>query len=153
MADTFVDDPYLSVNGVDYSDYVQSITLTGGRETIEKTAGGDGGRINMPGLRIWRCEVTLKEDLTDGGIDEAIWVLADAGTVFILRVRPTTDVVSATNPEWVTTELTGLVATAGAIVDGAYDLVTGTVGSLATKTIAFVPGASQTKLTRTVAAI
>lgn len=153
MADTWVDDPYLSINGVDYSDQVRSISLTAGRLPVERTASGDGGTQSMPGLRNWRCEVTLKEDYANGGLDDALWALADAGTVFILRVRPTQDAVGTGNPEYVTTNLVGDTATAGAMVDGEYDLVSGTVGTLAEKTIAFIPGASQTRLMRTEAAI
>lgn len=153
MADTWVDDPYLMINAVDYSLAVRSISLTAGRQPVERTAGGDGGTQSIPGLRIWRLEVTLKDSYVDNGLDEALWALSDAGTVFILRVRPTSDAVAATNPEYVTTNLAGDTAAAGAIIDGPYDLVSGAVGSLAEKTIAFIPGAPQTRLMRTVAAI
>lgn len=153
MADTFVDDPYVMINAVDYSSKVRSVRLTGGREPVDRTAGGDGTRVALPGLRNWRLEVTFKEDLVDNGLDEALWALADAGTAVIIRVRPTQDAVGTGNPEWVTTNLAGDTATAGAIIDGPYDLVSGGIGALAEKTIAFIPGASQTKLTRTVAAI
>ena len=153
MADSWVDDPYLAINGVDYSLKIRSISLTGGRQSVDRTAGGDGGTISMPGLRIWRCEVTVKDDYANGGLDDALWALAEAGTPFILRVRPTSDAVANTNPEYVTTGLSGLVATAGAIFEGPFDLVSGAVGALAEKTLVIIPGAPQTRLMRTEAAI
>lgn len=149
MADTWVEKPFLKINEVDYSSSVRSISLTFGRETVEKTAGGDGTRVNMSGLKNWRCEVTLKDDYADNGLDDALYNLADAGTPFILRVRPSTDSSGAANPEYYTaSNVDPFTAAAGAIFDGPYTLIGGSIGALAEKTVAFVPAGTATKLHR-----
>lgn len=154
MADMFVDNPYLMVNGVDYSSKVRSVKLSYGREPIETTSGGDGTRVSMPGLKSWRLEVTLKDDYVSSGLDQALFALSDAGTAFSVRVRPVNTAIGTSNPEWVTTNLAANASAAGAMIDGPYDLLSGSVGSLAEKTIAFIPaGGTQTKLTRSTAAI
>ena len=129
MADMFVEKPYLAINGVDYSSKVRSVKMTFGREAVEKTAGGDGTRINLSGLRTWRVEATLKEDYADNALDEALYALSDAGTAFTVAVRPSTDAISASNPEY----------GGSAVFDGPYDLIGGSIGALAEKTVAFVP--------------
>ena len=149
MADTWVEKPFLKINEVDYSSAVRSINLTFGREPVEKTAGGDGTRTNLSGLKNWRCEVTLKDDYASSGLDEAMFALADAGTAFILRVRPSTAAISTSNPEYYTANASD-VATAGAIFDGPYPLMGGSIGSLAEKSISFVPAGTATKLYRDV---
>lgn len=132
MADMFVEKPYLAINGVDYSSKVRSVKLTFGREAIEKTASGDGTKINLSGLRTWRVEATLKEDYADDGLDEALYTLSDAGTAFTVAVRPSTDGITASNPEYA----------GSAVFDGPYDLIGGSVGALAEKTVTFVPAGS-----------
>lgn len=135
MADMFIDNPYLAIGNVDYSSKVRSVKLTFGREAIEKTAGGDGTRINMNGLRNWRVEVTLKEDYAANGLDEELYALADAGAAFDVKVRPTTGAATATNPQY----------NGDAVFDGPYDLLSGSVGALAEKTIAFVAAGALTR--------
>lgn len=137
MADSWVEKPYLSINAVDYSSKVRSVKLTFGREPIEKTAGGDGTRINMSGMKNWQIDVTLKDDYAASAMDSALFTLADAGTAFNIEVRPSTDAVSTSNPKY----------TGSALFSGPYDLVSGSVGALAEKTISFVPAGALSRAT------
>lgn len=127
MADTWVEKPFLSINGVDYSNNVISIDVDFGRDPIENTAGGDGTHISLSGLKKWTIKVTLNEDYADAGLDDALFALADAGTTFVVIVRPSTAAVGPNNPKY----------TGTAIFDGPYSLLAGSIGELAKKTVGF----------------
>lgn len=136
MADIVLTDPYVLITGAgDISSKVQSVTLRHGREAIEKTAGGDGTRVYMNGLRVTSLEVTLKEDYVDDGLDEDLWTIVEAGAAVEVHVRPSTGAIDAANPDYY----------GDFIIDGPIDLVSGGVGELMKKTISLLPSETLTR--------
>lgn len=128
--------PYVFLTGPgDISTKVRQVTLRHGREAVEKTAGGDGTRVYMNGLRVTELEITLKEDYVNDGLDEDIWDLVEAGAAFEVHVRPSTDAISTANPDYY----------GDFILDGPVDLVSGPVGALMEKTLRLLPSETLTR--------
>lgn len=91
-------DPYLSVNSVDLSDHVRSVTLTYNAEELDDTAGGDTHRSRIGGMKDWSLQVEFNQDFAAAKVDATIFSLV--GTTTAIEVRPDTDAVSATNPKF-----------------------------------------------------
>lgn len=129
MADTWLDKPHVTINGVNYSALVRRLGLTYGREPVEKTAGSDGMRISLSGLRNLRVELEMKEEFAS--LDTNFFTLIESGASFAVVIRPDKDAaISAANPEY---------QIAAMIFDGPIPLISGGVGELLTKSFALVP--------------
>lgn len=136
MPDIFMQNPHVTLGSAgDISSKVRSVSLRHGRESIEKTASGDGTRVYMNGLRVTELEITLKEDYAVGALDDDIWALIEAGVAFEVHVRPTTGAISTANPDYF----------GDFIFDGAVDLISGSVGELQEKTLRLLPAETLTR--------
>ncbi len=91
-------DAYLSIAGVDQSDYVKSVTLNVEVDTQDSTTMGDSWRENTPGLKSGTLEVEWLDDFADGLIDDDLWALI--GTNVAFEVRPTSSAVGTSNPKY-----------------------------------------------------
>jgi len=112
---------FLTVNGVDLSDHVLSMTLNYSAELQDQTAMGDATRRRLPGLKDWSLEVQFKQDFDSGSVDATMFDLVGAAA-FPIRVRADQDAaISDTNPEF---QGNGLLES--------YPPLAGQVGSLAT---------------------
>lgn len=92
-------DARVEINAVNMSDFVQSVELPIEFEALEDTAMGDSARSRISGLGDSNLSITFIQDFTSGGPDETIFPLL--GTVNTVKVRPTSNAVSSTNPEYV----------------------------------------------------
>lgn len=96
-------DARVEVNAVNMSDFVQSVELPDEFEALEDTAMGDSARSRISGLEDSTLSITWIQSFATGGPDATIWPLR--GTVTEVRVRPTSNAVSSTNPEYVASYL------------------------------------------------
>jgi len=112
-------DPFFSVDGVDLSDRVESLTLTYESEANDAASGGDATRGMLPGLKNWGIEVNFRQDYAAAKVDATLF--AKLGTESALVLRPATAVVSATNPQYtgngLLTSYTPLAGSVGAVID------------------------------------
>lgn len=98
MAIAFTD-AHVTVNGVDLSPYVRKVTLSPKADDLDATAMGGGGyRARIGGLKDWSVSLEFNQGFDVGEVDATLWPLF--GTVVPLTVRPTSDPVSPTNPEY-----------------------------------------------------
>lgn len=94
-------DAEVTVNGVDLSSFVRSVTLDVNNEILDATAMGDTTRVKISGMKDWSCSVEFYQSYYTAEVDATLWPLNDAGTSFALTVMPNkTDGVSATNPKY-----------------------------------------------------
>lgn len=113
-------DARVEINAVDHSDHVQEAGVQMESAEREKTAMGAAGTSALSGLRTDGFTFTLHQDFAASKVDATLWPLFDGGTEFVVKVRPTTAAISATNPEY-----------SGTCILLAYPPLDGAVGSLA----------------------
>lgn len=124
----------VSINSVDLSDHVKSVTLNYEAEMLDETAMGSGTTRKMkPGLLNWTLEVEFFQDFAASEVDATIFPLVGAAA-FPIAVRPVNDTISATNPEY-----------QGNAVIATYPIIAGGVGELATSQVTFQPASALTR--------
>lgn len=99
MATFAFTDARVEVNSVDLSDWVTSVTLPIEFEALEDTAMGDSGRSRLGGLEDGTIQINFNQDFAASAVDATIW--AAKKTVVVIKVRPTSSAIGATNPEYV----------------------------------------------------
>lgn len=92
-------DARVEVNSVDLSDWVTGVTLPIQFDAKEDTAMGDLARSRVAGLQDSTIQIQFNQDFAAGGPDATISSID--GTTVVIKVRPTSGAISATNPEYV----------------------------------------------------
>lgn len=127
MAIFVLKDASVTINSVDLSDYVTSVTLNYEIEAVESTAMG-GNRSYIGGLQNNSISVALNQDFAATKTEATIFPLV--GTQTTVVIKPEDAAKSATNPEYT---VTGTYLAASQPVQGA-------VGELAAMTLEFTGG-------------
>ena len=127
MAIFVLKDASVTINSVDLSDYVTSVTLNYEIEAVESTAMG-GNRSYLGGLQNNSISVALNQDFAATKTEATIFPLV--GTQTTVVIKPVDAAKSATNPEYT---VTGTYLAASQPVQGA-------VGELAAMTLEFTGG-------------
>lgn len=109
---------FLSINGVDLSTHVKSMSLTSSRELLDSTSMGDSSRERLGGLADWSVSVEFFQDYAASAVDATIAPIV--GTVVTVVVKAVNAATSATNPSY----------TGSGIIDS-YLAVGGSVGEVA----------------------
>ncbi len=112
----------VTVNSVDLSDHVQSITINRNFEELDVTAMGDSGRKAVKGLEASSISIDFLNDTATGEVLQTLQ--AAWGTSVTVVVKQTSAAVSATNPSY----------TMSCLVNGTSD-VAGDVGSLGMQSV------------------
>lgn len=124
----------LTVNAIDLSAYVSSITLTRGFDEVEVTAMGDMGHRYVAGLEASTITIDFFNDWATGKVGATLDSLV--GTATTVTVQPTAGAVSATNPKYTATVLVNNITPVhGAVGDLATQSVTWNVNGAISKAI------------------
>lgn len=92
-------DAFVSINGVDLSAHVRSVTLNYQAELQDSTTMGDTTRERLGGLKDWSIEVEFNQDYAASQVDATLFSLV--GSTFTVIVRPVEGTaVGATNPNY-----------------------------------------------------
>ncbi len=119
MASFVLTDATLSINSIDLSDHVVSITLNISHEPQDNTAMGATYRSRLAGLNDWSADCTLLQDFASASVDATLQPLIGAAA-FPVIIFPTTDSVGPTNPSY----------TGNALLEN-YPGIAGTIGETA----------------------
>ncbi len=114
----------VTLNSVDLSDHVTSVTINRSFDELEVTAMGDSAHKFVKGLEASTITIDFLNDTAAGEVNatlQAAW-----GTTVPLTIKQTSAVVSSTNPEFQTTVL----------VNNTQD-VNGAVGDISSQSITF----------------
>lgn len=123
MATQAFTDAFVSINSVDLSDHVRSVTLNYAAEMLDETAMGATTRTRKGGLKDWSLEVEFNQDFAASEVDVTLFSLV--GTTFTVIVRPdNSEGVGTTNPNYTGT---GILES--------YPPLAGAVGDLHTTSI------------------
>jgi len=121
-------DASLTVNSVNLSAYVTSITLNWERDSVETTAMGASGHVFTGGLQNNTLDVTLNQDFAASTVAPTLDALV--GTTTTIVIKPTSAATSATNPTY----------TISNAFLAAVQPVAGSVGDLASMSVSFTGG-------------
>lgn len=135
MAEFVLTNAHLTVNSVDLSDHVRSVTVNYSAELQDTTAMGGDARGRLAGLKEWSVDVDFNQDYAASKVDATLFGLVGAAA-FTIAVRPASSSVTATNPEY-----TGL-----ALLES-YTPISGSVGDGATASVRLVGSATLTRST------
>lgn len=126
-------DAFVSVNGVDLSDHVRSVSIEAKADELDSTAMSATYRSRIGGLNDWSISIEFNQDFAGSEVDATIFPLLGSTTAIV--VRPDSAGQSATNPTY-----------SGSVLVSQYQPVGNAVGELATVSVTW-PGAGT--LTRT----
>lgn len=126
MATFVLTDAAVTVNAVDVSGWVTSVTLSIEVDDQENTAMGSGFRSRLGGLKEWTVDLDLNADFAASAIDDTIYPLL--GQTVAVTIKATSDATSPTNPLY-----------SGSALVSEYTPIDGGVGDLATTSVSW-PG-------------
>jgi hypothetical protein len=135
MAKKVLLDCFVSINGVDYTQWVSKVELDDSFETKETTTFGSGGaKQNLAGLEEGSISITFKNDYTVSTVDDRMWALRRSIVPFV--VRPTQAAVGTSNPQY-----------GGNILINQWKPIAGSVGDVAEVDVEFPLDGPMTRVT------
>ncbi|MFI0481742.1 hypothetical protein [Actinomadura sp. 9N215] len=126
MATFVLTDATLTVNAVNLSGWVTSVTLSVEVDDQESTAMGSGFRTRLGGLKEWSLDIDFNADFGASAVDETVYPLL--GTNVPITIKATSAATGPTNPIY-----------SGTALVSEYSPIDGGVGDLATTSVSW-PG-------------
>ena len=135
MARIVLTNAYVTINSVDVSDHVASVTLNSSIDVVETTAfSSTAARTRIGGLADNSITLEFHQDYASGSIEATIYPLL--GTTTSVVVKPNGSSTSATNPSYTATALVS-----------EWTPLNGAVGELATASVTWPVSGAITKAT------
>jgi hypothetical protein len=92
---------FISVNGVDLSDHCSSVTLEDSADEVDFTSFSTSAyREYGQGMKDATISADFFQDFATGSVDATHYPLYDSGGTFSVIVRPSSEAVSSTNPNY-----------------------------------------------------
>jgi len=132
MARLVLTNAFITINGVNLSDHIASVTLTTSDDVVETTAFGDSARTRIGGLRDNSVALEFHQDYATSNVEATIYPLLGATTTVV--VKPDGATTGAANPAYT---MTALVTE--------WTPLNGAVGELATASITWPISGAITK--------
>lgn len=111
----------VTLNAVDRSAQVKSVSLPMTIAELDASAMGDDTEIKEPGAKAFSLELEFHADFTDDEDDEDFFALWNNRTKFAVAIRPSATAVGAGNPSY---QFTGFI-TAWNPVQGEWNSIAG----------------------------
>lgn len=122
MAKVVLLNPVVTINAVDLSDHITSITIDENYDEVETTAFGDTARTRVAGLGDHSVSIDFQQDFASNEVEQTIDGLV--GTVTAITAKGKNAAVAADNPEF---QFSALVTS--------WQPLNGAVGELATASV------------------
>ena len=133
MALTYVN-PKITINSVDLTDHVASVTINQKFDELDTTVFGSAGKQRIAGLEDSSIAIEFLQDYASASVEATLYGLIGTSTTVIIQAK--SGAVSATNPKWTGTCLvTELQPVAGAAGELAKQSVTWPVTGTLTRAI------------------
>ena len=100
MAKDYIKNPYLLVDGHDFSSYVKSVEVDRKKDELDTTASGDGGHTQIPGLSKDTFTLNLYQDKDLSILDRVLSDIYEGETAVLVEVCKTGSTVSESNPSF-----------------------------------------------------
>lgn len=98
MAKIVLKDVFILVNGVNFSDHVDTVTVDDSADEVEQTAFSNTYKQYQQGMKDATISLTFHQDFAAASVDATLAPLYAAGSAFPVEIRPTSAARSATNP-------------------------------------------------------
>lgn len=134
MAKLVLTDAKVTINSVNLSDHIASVTLDTKDDIVETTAFGSTAKTRVAGLVENSVSLEFHQDFAASNVEATIYPLL--GTATTVVVQPTSSSVTTTNPTY----------TFSAVV-AEWQPLKGTIGSLATASVTWPISGAITKAT------
>jgi hypothetical protein len=99
MAKLILLNSQITVNGTNLSDHASSVEIEATKDDVETTSFSGSGKEVKAGLQDTTITVTFQQDFA-ASVDSVLWPLWANETEFLVSIRPTNAVASATNPRY-----------------------------------------------------
>jgi hypothetical protein len=136
MAKEVLKNAFVSINAVDLSDHVRSVTLPLSAAEIESSCMGSDYVTNLAGLKGASLDLTWAQDFAASNVDATLYAVWNGAVAVAILVRRDAGATSATNPEF----------QFNAILTG-YTPISGSVGALHEVPSTFVSDGTVTRAT------
>ncbi len=103
MAIKVITDAYVTVNSVDLSDHITSVSLEQTYDDVDTTAMGDTARTRIAGVADGSVTLDFHQDYADASVYHTIHALRGTTTTVVVNHAGSTD--DTTNPGWTFTAL------------------------------------------------
>jgi len=97
MAVFLQNDVQVTVNSVDLTSHVASITWSETSDELETTSMGSANRTRIGGLKDGSVSIEFHQDFASSSVYQTLYPLL--GTVTTVEMTPTSDAIAATNPK------------------------------------------------------
>jgi hypothetical protein len=124
----------VTINSVDLSTYVTSVTLSQSADNLEDTAMGDTSRSYIGGLKSGTVDIEFNADFAASKTEATIFPLVGTSTAVV--VKPVAASVSETNPSYTFNDIVT-----------EWDTLNGSVGEIATHSVSWPITGAITKAT------
>lgn len=94
---------FIEVDGVNFSSHTSEVEINLTKDEIDTTNFGGAGRERAHGLKDDSFTINFQQDFDPASVDATLYPLWDSEAEFEVKVRPTSQPVSATNPEYTAT--------------------------------------------------
>ena len=141
MAKLVLTNAYVSINGVNLSDHIASISLATQYDLVETTQFGDTSKRVVAGLANNTISFEFHQDFTAGSVESIIYPLL--GTATTCRIKPLDAPRSSSNPEYVMDGTLG----SGKILISEWTALNAAVGELTTATVTWPISGDVIKIT------
>lgn len=91
-------DAYVSINAVELSDHIESVTIEDSVDLQEGNVMGDTAQRRLAGLRDWSLLINWRQDFASAKVYATLQPLIGVQTAVAVR-KSKTDPIGATNPE------------------------------------------------------
>jgi len=135
MARIVLTNAFITINGVNLSDHIASVTLTTSEDVIETTAFGTTARTRVAGLADNSIALEFHQDYATSSVEVTIYPLLGAAPTAVV-VKPNGTTTSASNPAY---SFSALVSE--------WTPLNGAVGELATASVTWPIDGAITKVT------
>ena len=132
MARIVLTDAYVTINAVNLSDHITSITLTTSDDIVETTSFGSTAKTRVAGLVDNSVAIEFQQDYAASSVEASVYPLL--GTTTSVVVKPNGSTTSSTNPSY---SFTALVSE--------WTALNGAVGELATVSVTWPISGAITK--------
>ena len=130
-------DAHVTINDVNLSDLVISITLPLSTAEIDKTCMGADSTARLPGLKGASLSIKFAQDFASGKVDATLWAVYNGGVAVAVKVRKSaTDSIGAANPEYQFN-----------VIMSDYTAIDGSVGDLSGASAEFLSDGDVTRAT------
>lgn len=109
---------FIEVDAVDLSNFCSSVTVESTFDEVDVTGFGSNYKEIAQGMGDATITLEVFQDFAAMSVNETLWPLSQSGEAFDVVIRPTSDSVSVTNPEFhMSGKILGFSPIAGAVGD------------------------------------